>query len=666
MLRMRVRTAPAAKAAACGGLCKRAILGSAALAVGLLGSSGAWAQCTDTFNFRAANVPSPGQFAPVSVLAPLGTGSSLSAFISTMNSVNTAFLTNTSAFVSAPGGVQPDQQGGGVWGRVIGGTVDTKTTSAGTLDLSGLAVPLAATGTQTCHTTTRQDYVGYQFGHDISILNGGGTGANWHWGVTAGYFEAKTKDKTPAGTYINPNFPLDPFTTPAGTFSAETQVPFAGIYTAFTKGNFFLDGQVRVDFYTNSLSDSANGLFGQRLDARGLSLTANVGYSIPLGSGWFVEPSGGLVWSRVEVDPLNVAGVLQTAAPFAPYARGTVRVDDIESLLGRASLTVGTNFTSGGVAWQPYFTASVFNEFAGDVTARSQISNTGNAGIDGLLLTTSTGRVGTYGQFALGTAAAIINTGWVGYTRVDYKVGEDVDGWSVNAGLRYQFTPGPRSIKDAPSTAWHAYKWTGAYVGGFAGTTWGDEHWFTSVINTRDDPGFRGYLLGGQAGYNVQVGRFVYGIEGDYGWSNAKGGKACTGGATPFFFTCEAEVNSLASLTGRVGHTWGRALFYAKGGLAAGEATAQTSQNQNLPVPPSNTPVNGESKWLLGWTVGAGMEFALTDRWSAKAEYMYYDLGQDNFRIDGPLVADADVKGNTVRIGVNYHFGPRCCEGPLK
>jgi opacity protein-like surface antigen len=645
---------------------KGAILGSAALALGLFGSSGAWAQCTDNFNFRANNVPSPGQFAPVSVLAPLGTGSSLSAFISTINSVNTAFLTNTSAFVSAPGRPQPDQQGGGVWGRVIGGTVETKTTSTGSIDVSALGLP-PDPGRQTCHTTVRQDYVGYQFGHDISILNGGGTGANWHWGVTAGYFEARTKDKTPAGTYTNPNF-AEPFFTPAGTFSAETQVPYIGIYTAFTKGNFFLDGQVRVDYYTNSLSDSANGLFGQRLDARGVSLTGNVGYNIPLHSGWFVEPSAGLVWSRVEVDPLNVAGVLQTAPPFAPYARGVVTVEDIESLLGRLSFTVGTNFTSHGVAWQPYFTASVYNEFAGNVHATSVVANTGNVFIEGLRLNTSTERVGTYGQFALGTAAAIINTGWLGYARVDYRVGEDIDGWSVNAGLRYQFTPDqPRgSIKDAPPTAWHEYNWTGAYMGAFAGTTWGDEHWFTALANSRDVPHFRGYLWGGQAGYNVQAGRFVYGIEGDYGWSNARGGKACTGGATPFFLTCEAEVNSLASLTGRLGYTLGRAMFYGKGGLAAGEVTAQTSQNQNLPLPPSNTPVNGESNWHLGWTIGGGMEFALTDRWSAKAEYMYYDLGKESYRIDNNLVADAETRGSTVRIGVNYHFGQRCCEAPLK
>ena len=96
----------------------------------MLGSTGAWAQCPDNFNFFA--IPARAVCARAE-LAPLGTGSSLSAFISTINSVNTAFLTNTTAFVSAPGEAQSDQQGGGVWGRVIAGTVDTNTTSTGTI-----------------------------------------------------------------------------------------------------------------------------------------------------------------------------------------------------------------------------------------------------------------------------------------------------------------------------------------------------------------------------------------------------------------------------------------------------------------------------------------------------------------------------------------------------
>ena len=61
------------------------------------------------------------------------------------------------------------------------------------------------------------------------------------------------------------------------------------------------------------------------------------------------------------------------------------------------------------------------------------------------------------------------------------------------------------------------------------------------------------------------------------------------------------------------------------------------------------------------------MEFALTDRWSAKAEYMYYDLGKGSFRtFVGDPGTNVDTQGSTVRIGVNYHFGPRCCEAPLK
>ena len=153
--------------------------------------------------------------------------------------------------------------------------------------------------------------------------------------------------------------------------------------------------------------------------------------------------------------------------------------------------------------------------------------------------------MGTYGQFALGTAAAIINTGWLGYARVDYKVGEDIEGWSVNAGLRYQFTPEQRGgIKDAPRRLPHV-QLDGSLHRWFAGAPGATSVGSPASGQPRDVPDFRGYL-GGQAGYNLQVGRFVYGIEADYGWSNAEGGKLA-GVATRFFFTCEAEVDGLAS-----------------------------------------------------------------------------------------------------------------------
>src|SRR6185295_8303629 len=125
--------------------------------------------------------------------------------------------------------------------------------------------------------------------------------------------------------------------TPEGSFSGSSQVPFAGIYTAFTRQNFFADAQIRWDFYQNNLSDSNNGLSNQRLDARGISVTGNVGYNIPLHQNWFIEPSAGAVWSRVSVDPLSVAGLANIGGTFAG---GTVTIDDIQSVLGRLSVRV--------------------------------------------------------------------------------------------------------------------------------------------------------------------------------------------------------------------------------------------------------------------------------------------------------------------------------------
>ena len=620
------------------------------IALGVFGSSAAWAECRDNFAFAAGDAPLTG----LSSLLPFGQGGSVNSLVSVINTVNTSFLTSTSAFVSAPGGPRPDQQGGGVWIRGMAGTVDNNNTGTTTIPSvfnppSGFAPAVPVTGSQVCNSTTRLDYTGFQAGHDISILNGGGSGANWHFGVTAGYMEARAKDVSSG--------------PPTPTFRGDTEVPFAGVYTAFSKGSFFADAQARWDFYQNHIVNSANSIPGQDFNARGFSLTGNLGHNVALGKGWFIEPSGGVIWSRVKVDGFDVPGPL-TGLGF--ISAGTVKIDDVESLLGRASLTLGTNFTSGGVAWQPYFTASVFHEFADDVTTTLTGLPAFNVfGIAPGTLTTS--RVGTYGQFALGTAAAIVNTGWLGYARVDYKVGENIEGWSVNAGLRYQFTPDPRrgSVKDGPGPALYAYNWTGPYIGGFVGRVWGDEDWRFVGPGTRVVPDFGGYFVGGQAGYNVQLGKIVVGIEGDYGWSNANGGKQCPG----FFFTCQAQLDDLGSVTARLGYSFGRALFYAKGGWAGGEVTATGTLNTTA-GPGFVTPVVA-TKWQNGWTLGGGMEFALTDRWSAKAEYMHYDLGKERFvtsTVGGAPadIADIDTRGDTVRIGVNYHFAPRCCEGPLK
>jgi len=633
-----------------GGRSRSPLVAGAALLAALSGSSGAWAQCTSTLPAFVIN----GQVFDTSSFVPLARGGTVNSIVSVLNTATTAFTTNTTAFVSAPGGPQPDQQGSGVWGRTIGGSVENKNTGVTTVDTTpfGFATP----GSVNCNTTTKQDYTGFQVGHDISILNGGGSGANWHFGVTAGYFESNAKD-----------------TTPGGTFSGNFQVPFVGLYTAFTKGNLFLDGQVRWDFFQNNISDVSNGVFGQDFNARGFSVTGNAGYRIDLPSNWFVEPSAGVVWSKVNVDPLNVSGTLVLGTGIAPP--GSVQIEDINSVLGRASVRVGTNFTSGHMLWQPFFTASVFHEFAGEVTTRFSscfdalvFAPCGSLGPE-LNSTLTTNRVGTYAQLGLGTAAAVANTGWLGYARVDYRTGENIEGWSINAGLRYQFTPEARgSIKDGPSPAVFSYNWTGPYIGAYAGRVWGEQDWQYVTFGTTVDPEFGGYLAGGQAGYNVQMGRAVVGVEVDYGFSNAHGGKSCP---NAFFFTCEADLDRMGSLTARLGYTWGRALFYAKGGWAFGNVGLAEHLNpgQNLGGALAN--VFSQSKWQNGWTAGGGMEFALTNHWSAKAEYMHYDLGKERYLVDDSLagaggLVDSGARGDIVRVGVNLHLNPVREPAPLK
>ena len=621
-----------------------------ALMAGLFASSAAQAQCTHT-----GNTP-----LPANVWFPLGTGSGVNALTSVIETVNTAFLTSTSAFISAPGNVSPDQQGGGEWVRGIGGWVDTKSTG-----FLNVVIPDYAfgKGTATCNTTVQQTYGGFQVGHDISVLNDSTFGANWHFGVTGGYVESNAKDVTPFGGVDSP----------AGSLAANFQVPFAGLYGAATKGNFYIDGLARVDYYQAEVNDPVgSGLFNQRLDARGYSLTGDIGYRFDLPEKWFIEPSLGGVVSHVNVDPFDVSGTQVTGTGNG--LQGTVQIHDFDSELGRASLRVGTTVATPDMIAQPFFTASVYHEFAGDVTTSiSAISSNYLPGTG----TLTTSRIGTYGQFGLGSSFQLVDTGWLGYARVDYRTGDNIEGWNLNAGLRYQFTPEahleslkdtPGSLKDAP-VAWTGHDWTGLYVGGAAGGTIAYQHWDFASAGTSTNPDLAGVLVGGQAGYNYQVGQFVAGIEGDWDYTNARGGKACP---NAFFFSCETDADQLGSVAARLGYTWGRALFYAKGGWAFGEVTAQGHLNPGTDSPYFYDAKTGKvekylhflenpvstTNWENGWTVGGGMEFALTDRWSAKAEYMHYSLGAASFTVgDRGSVASIPTSGDLVRVGLNYHIG---------
>jgi outer membrane autotransporter protein len=627
------------------------ILGAGAFVLMLFSVSVAQAQCTPVgVNITGVPPAVSGVVAQAAVMAVANVSASVGALVTSINSANTAFLTQSSAFIGSPANPQPDQQGGGVWARGVGGHLSASTTAtAGNISFGG-----PVSGNIICNTRTLEDFAGVQVGTDFARLNVNGW--NLHAGSTIGYLGSKTQDATPD---LNP---------PA-SFRDSLQIPFVGVYGAASYGGFLVDGQVRGDFFQNDVSDDNHGLSGQHFDARGISVTGNVAYNQKLANHWFIEPSAGIIWSRTHVDPLNVPGTAvlgpPPGVPFVPP--WVLTVNDIESTLGRLSGRVGTTVMSGNVVWQPFASASVFHEFQGGV-ASSLTSNFSAIGVPlpTLSSTVSTSSLGTYGQFGLGLAAQVMNTGWLGYLRGDYRTGDNIEGWSVSGGFRYQFVPDPTARAPEPMIAkapiykapaiQPVYNWTGFYLGAYLGADWGSTNWnFAGAAAI--DPHFAGLLGGGEIGYNYQVGKWVFGVESDAGWTNAHGVLPCTIG---FFYNCETDVNWLSTATARIGYAyWDRLLVYAKGGGVIAQDQAHFVCNTNPQIPTVvlvGCPSQSDSKTKAGWTIGWGSEFGLTQNVSVKGETMYFDLGSDRHNLVG-IPIDLQRSGFISTVGLHFRLG---------
>ena len=120
----------------------------------------------------------------------------------------------------------------------------------------------------------------------------------------------------------------------------------------------------------------------------------------------------------------------------------------------------------------------------------------------------------------------------------------------------------------------------------------------------------------------------------------------------PGLLRCETKNSWLATFRGRVGYAFDRWLPYITGGGAYGNVKATATDI------PTGSVLGTASKNQLGWTVGAGLEYAFLGNWTAKIEYLYVDLGSFDAGL-APLAANVSFKENIVRAGLNYKFsGP--------
>jgi outer membrane immunogenic protein len=201
----------------------------------------------------------------------------------------------------------------------------------------------------------------------------------------------------------------------------------------------------------------------------------------------------------------------------------------------------------------------------------------------------------------------------------------------------------PRPVYKGVRSVVAYYNWTGFYVGVNAGYGFGDSKW-SAVPTANNKP--KGVLAGGTVGYNYQVGSIVYGIEGDFDWSDVKGNANCA-----IAVVCSTQSDWLATFRGRLGYAFDRWLPYITAGGAYGNVKASVS------VPALGLSGSSSSS-QFGWTAGAGLEYAFLSNWSAKIEYLYVDLGNFN-TVPAPLVNNVSFKENIVRAGLNYKFsGP--------
>jgi outer membrane immunogenic protein len=286
----------------------------------------------------------------------------------------------------------------------------------------------------------------------------------------------------------------------------------------------------------------------------------------------------------------------------------------------------------------------------------------------------------------------------------------------VRAGINYRFggpdVPPPRLYTKAPYAKAPPLAvgnpWSGWYGGVNVGYLDGSDTVGTdaTILSTsalsngvdaaamaagatgRLSTGRDGFLGGAQFGYNYMLSPTILaGLEADIQGSSLKGNASATTNAPiatdfpDFFVTNIATSRSLdyiGTVRARLGATVTPGLLlYATGGLAYGEVKSSTSVNQfavtNFPPPP--TAGSGSfSDVRAGYTVGAGGEWMFMSKWSAKLEYLYYDLGSANygtgvfgnnesptslpgFGIDA-IATSSHVRfnGNIVRVGLNYHL----------
>jgi len=237
-----------------------------------------------------------------------------------------------------------------------------------------------------------------------------------------------------------------------------------------------------------------------------------------------------------------------------------------------------------------------------------------------------------------------------------------------------------------------AFSWTGFYVGANAGyggdsssiteivksNSCGKDYWQDQENVLKNNSGtckpvqyygaetdIAGGFAGGQIGYNYQFSNnVVLGVEADLQWSGIDGSNGVSQGL--WSYGRDVSVDYFGTIRARLGYAFDRFLPYITGGAAYGKVNV--SAYNALDAIPQRDFAQSASATNWGWTLGFGGEYAFTNNWILRAEYLYVDLGTVNYTFATPSTdwwwfntpdirtGSADAKFHTVRIAVSYKF----------
>jgi outer membrane immunogenic protein len=203
-----------------------------------------------------------------------------------------------------------------------------------------------------------------------------------------------------------------------------------------------------------------------------------------------------------------------------------------------------------------------------------------------------------------------------------------------------------------------AYNWTGFYIGGHLGGAWSETDWtfFNGIVPEGFSQSNSSWIGGGQAGYMHQWGNWVAGIEVSYSATELESTSVALLAANR---NRTSQIDDLLHVTARLGYAADRLLVYVKGGYANAEVSFDTA------VISTGLPTTTSSEREDGWTVGAGLEYAVLPNVRLAFDYSFTRLDiadRNQFVFPGFIVpetvtnANSDIHAVTGRI--NFSFAP--------